>query len=128
HNPARAFTAVKQLAAWVARPDWPQVLPAYARCVRITRDQTELYPVDSARLVEPAEHALAAAAQSLTPAATVDAVFGQLLPIIPVIAQFFDQVLVMADDPAVRANRLGLLQRLAGLAHGVADLSKLEGF
>nr|MBP7691549.1 glycine--tRNA ligase subunit beta [Anaerolineales bacterium] len=98
HNPARAFTAVKQLAAWVARPDWPRVLPAYARCVRITRDQTEQYPVDSARLVEPAEQALAAAAQSLTPAATVDAVFGQLLPIIPVIAQFFDQVLVMADD------------------------------
>jgi glycyl-tRNA synthetase len=37
-------------------------------------------------------------------------------------------VLVMAPDPDVRANRLGLLQRLAGLARGVADFSKLEGF
>jgi hypothetical protein len=28
----------------------------------------------------------------------------------------------------VRENRLALLQRVAGLATGVADLSKLEGF
>jgi glycyl-tRNA synthetase beta subunit len=37
-------------------------------------------------------------------------------------------VLVMAEDPAVRANRLGLLQRIAALGKGVADFSKLEGF
>jgi glycyl-tRNA synthetase len=35
---------------------------------------------------------------------------------------------VMADDSAVRANRLGLLQGIAALAKGVADFSKLEGF
>ena len=34
----------------------------------------------------------------------------------------------MAEDQTVRANRLGLLQKVAGLAEGVADLSKLEGF
>jgi glycyl-tRNA synthetase len=34
----------------------------------------------------------------------------------------------MAEEPAVRQNRLGLLQRIAALADGVADLSKLEGF
>jgi glycyl-tRNA synthetase beta subunit len=28
----------------------------------------------------------------------------------------------------VKQNRLGLLQRIASLAVGVADLSKLEGF
>ena len=36
--------------------------------------------------------------------------------------------LVMADDLAVRKNRLGMLQRIADLAQGVADFSKLEGF
>ena len=33
-----------------------------------------------------------------------------------------------AEDAAVRTNRLGLLQRIAALAHGAADLSRLEGF
>jgi glycyl-tRNA synthetase beta subunit len=47
---------------------------------------------------------------------------------IPAISKFFDEVLVMAEDPAVRANRLGLLQRIAAMAKGVADFSKLEGF
>ena len=34
----------------------------------------------------------------------------------------------MAEDETLRRNRLGLLQRIAALANGVADLSKLEGF
>jgi glycyl-tRNA synthetase len=34
----------------------------------------------------------------------------------------------MAEEKDVRENRLGLLQRIASLADGVADLSKLEGF
>ena len=44
-RPAAAFQAVKQLTAWVARPDWGVILPAYARCVRITRDRKEKYTV-----------------------------------------------------------------------------------
>ncbi|MET0534336.1 MAG: glycine--tRNA ligase subunit beta [Steroidobacter sp.] len=41
--------------------------------------------------------------------------------------RFFDSVMVMADDPDVRANRLGLLVRLRGLFLQVADLSRLPG-
>jgi len=40
---------------------------------------------------------------------------------------FFDNVMVMADDPAVRAHRLALLARLDGLCRDVADLSLLPG-
>jgi len=50
------------------------------------------------------------------------------LPMIPAINRFFDDVLVMAEDRSLRENRLGLLQRIAALAGGVADLSHLEGF
>jgi len=35
---------------------------------------------------------------------------------------------VMAEDSAIRSNRLGLLQRIADLTSGVADFSRLEGF
>jgi glycyl-tRNA synthetase beta subunit len=50
------------------------------------------------------------------------------LPMIPAINRFFEAVMVMAEDPTARANRLGLLQRIARLAKGTADFSKLEGF
>ena len=40
---------------------------------------------------------------------------------------FFTDVLVMDADPAVRRNRLALLNRFTGLFDGVADFSKLQG-
>ncbi|MEQ1438995.1 glycine--tRNA ligase subunit beta [Fontimonas sp. SYSU GA230001] len=40
---------------------------------------------------------------------------------------FFDGVMVNADDPAIRANRLALLARLDRLCRSVADLSQLPG-
>jgi glycyl-tRNA synthetase beta subunit len=58
----------------------------------------------------------------------VDDFLNAFLPLIPAINRFFDTVLVMAEDPRLRQNRLGLLQRIARMAAGVADLSKLEGF
>jgi glycyl-tRNA synthetase beta chain len=39
--------------------------------------------------------------------------------------KFFDDVMVNADDPKVRANRLGLLATLHGVMNRVADLSRL---
>ena len=40
HNPAGVMGAVKQLSGWVGREDWDgTLLPAYSRCVRITRGQ-----------------------------------------------------------------------------------------
>ncbi len=38
---------------------------------------------------------------------------------------FFDKVMVNAEEPTIRANRLALLSQLAGLMNGVADISKL---
>ncbi len=132
HNPARAAQAVQELSAWVQRPDWETILPAYARCVRITRDQPETYPVVPETFVEPAEHALYAALQQAQAArrraGSVDDFLETFLPLIPVINAFFEAVLVMSEDPTQRANRLGLLQAVAALAEGVADFSFLEGF
>ena len=44
------------------------------------------------------------------------------------ITAFFDDVLVMAQDEALRENRLALLQRIAALSEGIVDLTKVEGF
>ena len=105
--------------------------------MRITRDQKSRFSVDPASFAEAPEHDLFAALQTAeTSLATVrakgpvspDSCLQAFLPMIPAINHFFDIVLVMAEEPAVRQNRLGLLQRIAALADGVADLSKLEGF
>jgi glycyl-tRNA synthetase beta chain len=43
----------------------------------------------------------------------------------PAVDRFFDDVLVMADDPAIRANRLALLFGVATTMNRVADISRL---
>jgi glycyl-tRNA synthetase len=132
YNPARAAVAVKELSAWVNRPDWRSILPAFARCVRITRDLKDRYPVDSAALVEAQERELFAALQRAQAAArrpaSVEDFLSAFLPMIPTIDSFFDTVLVMTEDQTLRQNRLGLLQAITALTDGVADLSRLEGF
>jgi len=40
--------------------------------------------------------------------------------------QFFEDVMVMAEEPLTRANRLALLAQLAGLMNQVADISRLS--
>jgi glycyl-tRNA synthetase beta chain len=42
------------------------------------------------------------------------------------ISQFFDDVLVMAEDDKLRYNRLALLQRIRNLFIKVADISLLQ--
>ena len=41
--------------------------------------------------------------------------------------RFFDDVLVMAEDPKVRGNRLALLNVTLSLFYRIADISKLGG-
>ncbi len=132
NNPAGAAQAVKQLTAWVARKDWNTILPGYARCVRITRDQKQHFEVDPNTLVEGGEKSLffylLKAEETPRIPGNVNDFLNSFVPMLPAVTEFFDNVLVMADEPALRENRLGLLQRIAALADEVADLGKLEGF
>jgi len=131
HNPASALQAVQQLGKAVADPEWKTTLPAYARCVRITRDQPRS-TVAPAALREPSEQALLKQLELVEAYPPQPGNLGDFLAafntLIPAINRFFEDVMVMADDPAVRASRLALLQRIAALPADCADLSKLEGF
>jgi glycyl-tRNA synthetase beta chain len=55
------------------------------------------------------------------------AAFTGLAHLRPAVDAFFDQVMVMDPDPALRANRLALLSALQKLFGGIADLSRLPG-
>ena len=133
-NPAGALRGVRQLQAWVGQDDWKTILPAFARCVRITRDQKTTYKVDRKAFVEEEEQVLfrelqkAESAVRASRPSTPDRFLSAFVPMIPAVNAYFDKVLVMAKKKVLRENRLGLLQRISALSAGVADLSKLEGF
>lgn len=132
YDPTGAVAAVDQLANWRQREDWPLLLQAYARCVRITRDQSQHDEVDSALLSDPAESELYEAYLTLdskpNDPGSIDAFWSKIETLLPAITKFFEDVLVMVDDVEIRQNRLGLLQKISELAEGVADISLLEGF
>lgn len=131
-SPYRAFVSAQALAEWTQRDDWDALLDNYARCVRIVRDQAHMFAVNESLFVDDAERALyqacLVAEQALERSTDVETLMAQLVDLQPVISRFFDDVLVMTDNQAVRENRLGLLQRIAALPNGIADLSQLEGF
>ncbi len=132
-NPWQALQAARELAEVVTRPDWPDTLNAYARCVRIVRPVEARYTVKPDLLAEEVERNLYAAYQqakaSLSPGSSMTAVVDAIrdLLVAPINA-FFDGVMVMADDDAVRQNRLALLQDIRDLTRGYADFSYLQGF
>ncbi len=84
------------------------------------------------RLAEPAEIALAQALQAVGPqahqcyaAGDYTAALRALAALKAPVDAFFDHVMVNADDPVLRANRLALLARLQAAMNQVADLSRL---
>jgi glycyl-tRNA synthetase len=132
YNPAGAKRAIAALGKWVQRADWSEILPAYSRCVRITRDLKVTCEVNPDVFVEPEEltlyHVLLKAEAAVKDAQDVDVCLNAFFPMITSVNAFFDAVLVMSEYETERTNRLGLLQRVVGLLKPAVDLSYLEGF
>ena len=130
-NPFRAAKAVGELALWHNHKDWAHILDSFARCVRITRDKPA-YALNPEIMTDDAEIALfeayEAAVALLGPDDNVGAMLTAFENMVPAVTRFFDEVLVMDEDPAIRENRLALLQAVASLAKGRADFSQLQGF
>lgn len=64
--------------------------------------------------------------QPLLAAGNYAAVLNELAALREPVDRFFDDVMVMADDAAVRDNRLALLSELRGMFLDVADISRLS--
>ena len=134
HDPYRAAAAARELAALTQAPDWTDVFTAYARCKRIVRALPETYALAPEHYTEEATRGLydawqVAKWQMASGQRTDVAVLGEALRDLQApINRFFTDVLVMAEDPAVRQARLALVQRIAALPDGIADLSQLQGF
>lgn len=99
---------------------------AFKRARNIVGD-TATGEVEPSAFVDQAERDLydAILKAEAVPASFAAARFQQIAWAHASVDQFFKQVMVMADDPKVRANRLALLSRLLNLVYEVADLSRL---
>ncbi|MFZ2971105.1 glycine--tRNA ligase subunit beta [Ferribacterium limneticum] len=122
----RAFSALPEAAALAA---------ANKRVGNILKkaEGTVEPTVDNALLKEAPEIALHDALVDVVPQADAAFVTGDYAESLQALAAlrapvdaFFDGVMVNADDPALRANRLGLLAKLHVAMNKVADISKLS--
>lgn len=129
-NPYAAEQTAVSLTTLTQAADWDSVLDGYARCVRITRKENEQYALTPAAFTLDEEKQLFTAYEDAKAMAdgTVDGLEAGLRLMLPAITAFFDGVMVMDKETAVRQNRLALLQHIAALTNGIADLSELEGF
>ena len=125
---------IDAIGTFAALPEAPALAAANKRIGNILRKADIEIPgqIDPALLQEDAERALAEAV-----AAAIDdtgaslqqkdyiRVLERLARLRPQVDAFFDQVMVNADDLAVRGNRLALLKRLADRFDAVASLAQL---
>ena len=119
-EPAELARLARDLHAFAgARRD--AVRDAYGRCARIAGD-TPAGAVDDALLSDPAERALAKAL-SAGAGATLDAA----ADLSPAVERFFEEVLVMSDDEAVRRNRLTLVANVRDRLRRLGDFAQLPG-
>ncbi|MDP2416476.1 MAG: glycine--tRNA ligase subunit beta, partial [Hydrogenophaga sp.] len=119
--------------AFAALPEAPALAAANKRIGNILKkSEGQGSAVQESLLVETAEQALFAAMQATVPAANTQFEAGDYTASLQALAAlrapvdaFFDGVMVNAEDPALKANRLGLLKTLHEAMNRVADLSRL---
>jgi glycyl-tRNA synthetase beta chain len=128
--PAR-LAAVK---AFAALPEAEALAAANKRIVNILKKSGAEagVAVDATLLQESAEKALFAQVNAVAPGIEAQLAAGDYAAALKALAglrgavdAFFDGVMVMAEEPATRGNRLTLLKKLAGLMNRVADISRL---
>ncbi len=126
---------VKAVAAFRRLEQAESLAAANKRIGNILKKVEEPLPetVDSALLAEDAEKVLYEQLEQLRPEVVEMFERGDYEPALMRLAglreavdRFFDDVMVMVDDEALRRNRLALLNQLRGLFLRVADLSRLQ--
>jgi len=119
--------------AFMMRPEAASLCAANKRITNILKKTGQATAVvNPAHLVEPAERTLAEMLSIVAPqtqqqvlAARYTEALEQLATLKAPVDGFFDAVMVMAEDPKLRENRLALMQQLHTAMNQVADLSRL---
>jgi len=137
NSPTRIDSVPARLAAvkaFAALPEAEALAAANKRIVNILKKaEGTIGEPDVALFAEDAEKALFAELNALAPsvrsmlaAEDYTGALRSLASLRGAVDSFFDSVMVMAEEPLIRANRLALLKALAALLNGVADISRLS--
>ncbi|KAL3699471.1 hypothetical protein R1sor_017493 [Riccia sorocarpa] len=132
--PTLAARSVSQMEEVAKGEALSKIVAAYARPTRIVRGKAidQSWQVDEAYFEVEEEKALWEAYRkteaALSEGVGVDAFVNASLNLVDPLERFFDKVFVMAEDERLRNNRLALLNSIATLPKGIADLSILPGF
>jgi glycyl-tRNA synthetase beta chain len=137
-SPLQARRKVEVLPEFTDSADFRQLAVLFKRVRNIARNLTgeadsATAVADRALLTDPAEVALLTELDERQPdiEAAVAAgqgfrqAFAEAARLAPAVATFFDDVLVMADDPRLRDARLRLMKRLETLILQLADVSEI---
>ncbi|HFC8517645.1 TPA: glycine--tRNA ligase subunit beta [Neisseria weaveri] len=135
-QPSRLNDLAAKLQAVAAFKQLPEAAALAAANKRVQnllkKADAELGAVNESLLQQDEEKALFSAAQALQPkieaalaAQDFQTGLSELASVKPQVDAFFDNVMVMADDAAIKQNRLNLLKQLADLMNAVADIAKL---
>ncbi len=127
------FDKMKALQQITIRAEFDPLIVGFRRAHRLTeKEQWDRKPVESGLFREDAESALHQTVQSGQQdyaAAMRGGQYGQALDVLVrmkgPIDDFFNAVMVNADDPAVRGNRLSLLKSVDDLFMSFADFSQI---
>ena len=103
------------LTALAADADFRALVEAIVRITRIVPAETTP-SYDASLLTEPAEAALAQAVEATLQSDDLHSFARGHAGLVAPIATFFEDILVMADDPALKAARLGLLATIVAKA------------
>src|SRR5512133_754619 len=126
---------LEALADLKGRPDFGPLAMAFKRAANIQEKEKGAGPgrVDAALFREEAERHLDAELTRVEGEAAVHRAarnYGALLKAVATLEaavdRFFADVMVMAEEPALRENRLALVRRVAALFGGVADFRKIQ--
>lgn len=124
-RPGVADAHVAALTSLASDADFRALVEAIVRITRIVPADTSP-SFDAALLTEPAEAALAQAVEATPQSEDLYALARGHAGLVAPIATFFDDILVMADDPALKAARLGLLATIVAKAPAGLDWKAVD--
>ena len=127
----RVMLAAKAVQEQLSAPDTAKAVQSFVRAANLAAKaeaaeiDESLFETDEERELMKAYTSAKSAAESLLEAHDYVGVIDDFKDLADPIDAFFDGVMVMADDAAVRRNRLALLKAIDNLLRQVADFGKI---
>jgi glycyl-tRNA synthetase beta chain len=122
---------IAALAEFKARPDFEPLAVAFKRVCNIVKEPvteavaTHLFQDNAEKDLYQAFQEVAATVENNVTGQNYLAALTEIATIKEAVDNFFEKVMVMADDPLIRTNRLALLQEIRGLFRDIADFAKI---